>query len=160
MYRPTVRYNNVYRTYVDDIFKATSLDRNQIFRLALFTAAYNPKFIEMLEQYQRKDVPLPSPHWSHSMHHIWLEQDIEIREGEDNNDHIERERETSSSSKIFGASRPSRSIPGTTFQSKPQHDTEIEKKQPDRRQSSKKGFSREIPSVQLSNNGGIRIDFR
>ncbi|WP_394557952.1 hypothetical protein [Priestia aryabhattai] len=59
MYRPTVRYNNVYRTYVNELFKATSLDRNQIFRLALFTAAYNQKFIEMLEQHQRKDVPLP-----------------------------------------------------------------------------------------------------
>ena len=44
MYRPTVRYDDIYRTYVDRLFKATKLDRNQILRCALFAAAYNHQF--------------------------------------------------------------------------------------------------------------------
>ncbi|MBT2281671.1 hypothetical protein J7E51_27845 [Priestia megaterium] len=160
MYRPTVRYSDIYRTYIDDIFKATSLDRNQIFRLALFTAAYNPRFIELLEQHQKKDVPLPSPQWTHSMHHIWLEQDIDIKEGESNNDYIERERETSSSSKISGTPGPSRSIPGTTIQPKQQYTSSTQKKQPNRRQQPPKGYTGEVPSIQFSNSGGIKLDFR
>lgn len=160
MYRPTVRYNNVYRTYIDSLFKSTNLDRNQIFRLALFTAAYDPKFIEVLRQHQKKDVPLPSPKWSHSMHHIWLEQDLEIKEGGSNNDYIEGERENSSSSKISGTSRSCRSIPGTTIQSKQQYTLPTRKKQPNRRQPPTKGFTGEIPSIQFSNSGGIKFDFR
>ncbi|NGY76296.1 hypothetical protein F6Y02_07940 (plasmid) [Bacillus megaterium] len=34
-YRPTVRYHSIYRTYVDSLFQATELDRNQIMRCAL-----------------------------------------------------------------------------------------------------------------------------
>lgn len=160
MYRPTVRYSDIYRTYIDNIFKATSLDRNQIFRLALFTAAYNPKFVELLEQHQKKDVPLPSPQWTHSMHHIWLEQDIDIKEGGSNNDYIERERKTSSFSKISGTPGPSRSIPATTIQPKQQYTSSTQKKQPNRRQQPTKGYTGEVPSLQFSNRGGIRFDFR
>jgi len=160
MYRPTVRYNNVYRTYVNELFNATILDRNQIFRLALFTAAYNPRFIEILEQHQRKDVPLPSPKWSHSMHHIWLEQDMDVKEGGSNNDYSERERETSSSSEIFGTSEASRSIPRTTIQPKHQHVSQTKEKQPYKRQSSRQGFTGEVPTLQFSNSGGIKYDLR
>ncbi len=36
MYRPTVRYDDVFKEYIDSLFHATHLDRNQIIRAALF----------------------------------------------------------------------------------------------------------------------------
>jgi hypothetical protein len=86
MYRPTVRYSEVYRQFVDDAFHATSLDRNQIIRLALFIAASSPDYNEILRQYQRKDVPLPRPKWRPNQSPLWMEQEpIGIEEGEDVN---------------------------------------------------------------------------
>lgn len=73
-YRPTVRYNNIYRTYVDALFKTTTLDRNQIIRCALFAAAYNNRFLELMSHYKKGDVPLPSSLWQDSDHKLWLEQ--------------------------------------------------------------------------------------
>ena len=67
-YRPTVRYHSIYRTYVDSLFQATELDRNQIMRCALFTAAHNPIFLELMNQYKINDVPLPSSPWQPSSH--------------------------------------------------------------------------------------------
>ncbi|MCJ7983051.1 hypothetical protein MUB16_00530 [Priestia sp. OVL9] len=57
-YRPTVRYHSMYRTYVDSLFQSTELDRNQIMRCALFTAAHNPVFLALMNQYKMNDVPL------------------------------------------------------------------------------------------------------
>lgn len=74
MYRPTVRYADVYKQYVDSLFKATTLDRNQIIRAALFNAAHSNLFFEMLRPYLRGDVPLLSPLWSASDHRFWLDQ--------------------------------------------------------------------------------------
>ncbi|MFS0907253.1 hypothetical protein AB3N02_30185 [Priestia aryabhattai] len=59
-YRPTVRYHSIYRTYVDSLFQATELDRNQIMRCALFTAAHNPIFLALMNQYKMNDVSPPS----------------------------------------------------------------------------------------------------
>lgn len=59
MYRPTVRYSDIYKTYVDEIFHATRLDRNQIIRCALFTAAHNPLFLTLINTFKKSDVPLP-----------------------------------------------------------------------------------------------------
>ncbi|WP_226677055.1 hypothetical protein [Rossellomorea aquimaris] len=86
MYRPTVRYSEVYRKYVDDVFHATSLDRNQIIRLALFVAANSPEYNAILRQYQKADVLLPRPTWRPNQLPLWMEQDPEIKEeGEDVN---------------------------------------------------------------------------
>lgn len=74
MYRPTVRYDDVYKQYVDRLFQVTPLDRNQIIRAALFNAAHSNLFHEMIRPYLRGDVPLPSPLWSASDHRLWLEQ--------------------------------------------------------------------------------------
>jgi len=74
VYRPTVRYAPVFRDYVDDVFKATHLDRNQIIRLALFVATYTKEFRDILMDYKKKDVSLPLPSWRLSDHHYWLEQ--------------------------------------------------------------------------------------
>ncbi|ADC48969.1 hypothetical protein BpOF4_04525 [Alkalihalophilus pseudofirmus OF4] len=74
MYRPTVRYADVYKDYVDALFKATTLDRNQIIRAALFNAAHSNLFSELIRPYLRKDVPLPRADWSASDHGLWLSQ--------------------------------------------------------------------------------------
>lgn len=73
MYRPTVRYNDIFRDYVEGVFKSTSLDRNQIFRLALFAAAHSNNFQSVLQKYKKKDVPLPQPNWSALDNGFWLD---------------------------------------------------------------------------------------
>ncbi|OLS34182.1 hypothetical protein BTR22_19020 [Alkalihalophilus pseudofirmus] len=94
MYRPTVRYDDVYKQYVDQIFQATTLDRNQIIRAALFNAAHSNLFLELLKPYKRSDVPLPSPLWRASDHRIWLEQNpTEEKGGRDVNGKQEIRRE-------------------------------------------------------------------
>lgn len=96
VYRPTVRYAPVFRDYVDALFYATSLDRNQIIRAALFTAAHTKEFQAMLKQYQKKDVPLPSPPWELLDHQLWLEQCPENKRGvEDVNANATRRGEAS-----------------------------------------------------------------
>jgi hypothetical protein len=82
MYRPTVRYADVYRDYVSDVFHATNLDRNQIIRLALFVAANSPEYNAILRQYQKDDVSLPRPKWHPNQSPLWMEQEpIGIEEG-------------------------------------------------------------------------------
>ena len=86
MYRPTVRYDDVFKEYVDSLFQATHLDRNQIIRAALFAAAYSEEFHKLLEPHKKKDVPLPSPLWKPHHHAYWMEQNPRIgKEGEDVN---------------------------------------------------------------------------
>ena len=74
MYRPTVRYADVFKEYVNALYDTTSLDRNQIIRAALFTAAHTKEFQELLSKHRRKNVPLPSPDWNLEQHSFWLEQ--------------------------------------------------------------------------------------
>jgi hypothetical protein len=86
MYRPTVRYDEAFRAYVDAQFHATHLDRNQILRAALFAAAYSKEFQALLKPYQKGDVPPPSPLWSLEQDGFWLEQCPKTkREGKDVN---------------------------------------------------------------------------
>lgn len=73
-YRPTVRYADVFRDYINSLFHATTLDRNQLIRAALFSAALSDEFQELLTRYKTKDVSLPSPLWCFDQHEIWLEQ--------------------------------------------------------------------------------------
>jgi hypothetical protein len=74
MYRPTVRYDEAFRGYVDALFHTTHLDRNQILRAALFAAAHSKEFQTLLRPYQKGDVPPPSPSWSLEQDAFWLEQ--------------------------------------------------------------------------------------
>ncbi|WLR43830.1 hypothetical protein LC087_06830 [Bacillus carboniphilus] len=76
-YRPTVRYDERYKKYVDELFKATTLDRNQIIRLALFSAAHSNEFLNVIQQYKRVDVPLPSPSWSVTDADLWRYKSVE-----------------------------------------------------------------------------------
>jgi hypothetical protein len=72
MYRPTVRYDDAFKTFVDDMFHATSLDRNQILRAALFAAAHSETFQQILQPYMKKDAPAPV--WSLTDDSFWLGQ--------------------------------------------------------------------------------------
>jgi hypothetical protein len=74
MYRPTVRYDDTYKKYIDDVFKSTFLDRNQIIRLALFVAAHTDAFKQVLNEYRRQGVScLPSPSWELWEYGYWLD---------------------------------------------------------------------------------------
>lgn len=81
MYRPTVRYADIYKSYVDDLFHAATLDRNQIIRLALFAAAHSQEFQSILSNYKNGDVPLPSPPWPLSDHGLWLGKRVKEGKG-------------------------------------------------------------------------------
>ncbi|MFL0365396.1 hypothetical protein ACH0BF_20525 [Pseudobacillus sp. 179-B 2D1 NHS] len=86
VYRPTVRYHSTFKKYVDDLFYATHLDRNQIIRAALFAAAHSKEFHSILRSSKKKDVPLPHPKWSLDQAGLWREQNPDIKEkGEDVN---------------------------------------------------------------------------
>lgn len=71
MYRPTVRYDDVFKEYVDAVFGATDLDRNQIIRAALFVAAHTPEFRSLLQSYREGDKNIPVPPWSKQDDHYW-----------------------------------------------------------------------------------------
>ncbi|MBM7655854.1 hypothetical protein [Neobacillus cucumis] len=73
-YRPTVRYPDIYKDYVEKIFKATTLDRNQIIRLALFVAAHSDEYKAILKKHQTTDVPLPQPDWEKDEERCWKDQ--------------------------------------------------------------------------------------
>lgn len=80
MYRPTVRYDEIFREYVDKLFHSCHLDRNQIIRCALFAAAHSEEFQELIKPFSKKDVPLPSPVWELSESWYWMEQRSVIKE--------------------------------------------------------------------------------
>jgi len=95
VYRPTVRYADEFKEYVDSLFHATRLDRNQIIRAALFTAAFSPNFAALLDPYKKADVPLPLPKWNTNEHGYWMDRTpMEHERGKDVNAIIRRENET------------------------------------------------------------------
>ncbi|TLS37723.1 hypothetical protein [Pseudalkalibacillus caeni] len=92
MYRPTVRYGDVYRDFVKELQQVTSLDANQIIRLALFAAPFNRLFRAQVKERLKSDVPLPSPAWEAIEHGYWLEQSYKPEEekGDDVNVELAR----------------------------------------------------------------------
>lgn len=81
VYRPTVRYPDMYKDYVEGVFNSTSLDRNQIIRLALFVAAHSSDYIKILKKHQFADVPLPHPEWHRFEDNCWKDQNYIKKEG-------------------------------------------------------------------------------
>lgn len=81
MYRPTVRYDEVFRDYVNDLFHATHLDRNQIMRGALFAAAHSKEFQALLKPFQKNGVALPSAPWHLSEYGYWMEKSPNLQLG-------------------------------------------------------------------------------
>ncbi|MCX8045751.1 MAG: hypothetical protein N3A70_02575 [Anoxybacillus gonensis] len=149
VYRPTVRYAPVFRDYVDAVFHATTLDRNQIIRAALFTAAHTKEFQMLLKQYQKKDVPLPCPSWTMADHELWLEQCPENRRGgEDVNANATRRGETSVASEH---------VAGTQLQ---QHTSATNRRvEPPARREGEISSERQRP-IQFRETGGIVIRLR
>jgi hypothetical protein len=138
LYRPTVRYDDIFKKYVDSLFQATLLDRNQLIRGALFAAAHSNEFEVLLKPYQKGDVPLPSPLWKADQHRFWLEQcPTIIGEGGDVNASDERKREANKAHAAIGGR-------GSIT-------TEISRIGP------AEGRTREIPSprIHIKNQGGI-----
>ncbi|WP_394542654.1 hypothetical protein [Priestia aryabhattai] len=159
MYRLTLRCSDVYRTYIDEWFQQTSLSRNQIVRCALFTAANNPLFLEIMSHYKRSDVTPPSPPWDASAHYLWLEQDVNVKEeGSMIYDVIEGKGTSSSASKVLRTPTGSRRIPGASIH--PSRSSYGEKESPSRCEPTSERRTGTLPIVQFSNNGGIRLDLR
>ena len=164
MYRPTVRYSDVYRTYVDEMFHATSLDRNQIIRCALFTAAHNPLFLALMSTYKKSDVPLPSPLWTHSDHALWLDQDTKTEKERRTHDVNRRKEQTSSLIKVHGASNSSRTLSETNAETTNTTPLGSSRKLlptggKHRCEREEKRQQRPVSPLRLSN-GGIKIDLR
>ncbi|GKU84019.1 hypothetical protein NCCP28_34150 [Niallia sp. NCCP-28] len=82
MYRPTIRCSDAYKDYINNLFQRTELDRNQIIRAALFTAAHSELFQKLMDAHKKRDVTLPPLPWSVNDNHLWMEQDPEIKREE------------------------------------------------------------------------------
>lgn len=143
MYRPTVRYSGTYRDYINSLFHATTLDRNQILRFALHAAAHSTDFQQTISKYKKGDVPLPLPAWNLDSTGLWMENTQQSEErGEYVNANLSRDRQTETNA-------------GTTTRSpRPEATTDRCEKPIKRRDG-------EISSkpVRVDNQGGITIKF-
>lgn len=63
MYRPTVRMDDCFRNWIEGVAKASGLDRNQVIRLALFSAPFSAVFVAQINSRKKTDVNLPPPPW-------------------------------------------------------------------------------------------------
>ncbi|MGN7942863.1 hypothetical protein [Metabacillus sp. 22489] len=81
MYRPTVRYSDTYKAYINDLFHSTTLDRNQLLRLALHVAAHSDHFKRILSNYKSSDAPLPQSNWKVDNVGLWMDNTSTIVEG-------------------------------------------------------------------------------
>lgn len=157
MYRPTIRCSDVYKEYLDQLSDVTGLDRNQIIRLALFSAPFSNLFIAQIREKTgdvNTNTPLPHPSWEAFDHHLWMEQDpkFEKREEEVKNNegvtsHVESRGEKETENAI-GDPEPRRE--STTGKENEQY----------RRQQSETGRTREIFTEQrrvIRSGGGITI---
>lgn len=155
MYRPTLRCADTYRDYIDELFRLTGLDRNKIIRCCIFTSAFNPEFIKILEEYKHPDVPLPSSYWAKNDHYLWLEPgDNAKKGGEVTNVNMYRKTATTEVTKLHEKPRGSNGISTSTKKNEGK-----EKKLPGRKPSPS-GPARALPSIRLHGNGGIKLDFR
>lgn len=89
MYRPTVRYDDLYKSYVDQVFRATTLDRNQIIRLALFAAPFSPLFQNQIKKHMTSSPP--PAEWEVTNHGLWMDRTyVKEEERRDVNGHTEK----------------------------------------------------------------------
>lgn len=76
MYRPTVRYDDAFKKYVDDVFHATNLDRNQIIRMGLFLLGHTEHGKMILTSHLKSNSSLPSPLWEVTEHRYFYGQRV------------------------------------------------------------------------------------
>jgi len=84
LYRPTVRYDDVYCDYIDKLHDVTTLSRAQIIRLALFSAPFSPLFNAQIGKFSKREVTtssLPPPLWEVVDRGLWMDQSF-IKEEE------------------------------------------------------------------------------
>ncbi|WP_078382326.1 hypothetical protein [Sutcliffiella halmapala] len=96
-YRPTVRYHRHFKDYVEDVFDVSALDRGQIIRAALYSAAFTSEFRELISPHLKQGKELPSPNWEwkEEDHRYWL--DTNAKYGEvDVTENMNRSRKESS----------------------------------------------------------------
>lgn len=136
MYRPTVRYSDVYKEHINSLFHSTTLDRNQILRLALHVAAHSDHFNQILSRYKRGDLPLSSPVWKLDSPGLWMDNTLEETEGGKYVNEIQQE-EVKETRVVESISRTD---------DKEQH----------RRKLQTEGRERQIPT-RIRNQGGITI---
>lgn len=140
MYRPTVRYSDTYRKYINNLFRATTLDRNQILRLALHAAAHSTDFQQTISKYKKGDVPLPLPTWDLDSTGLWMDNTNPTEErGEHVNANISRDRQTER-------------VTGTTTGTPRKQENSDRCEQPIKRREG------EIPTrtIRVTNQGGIK----
>lgn len=75
VYRPTVRYSDVYAEYMEKLADSSGLERTQLIRCALFTAVHTEEFQKIINEFSEKDHAFPAPVWSLEDHSLWLELD-------------------------------------------------------------------------------------
>lgn len=73
MYKPTVRMNDIFREYVNDLFHATDLDRNQIIRMLVMTAPASKIFYSKINAHLKPDTQLPDEPWKMHEDNLWQE---------------------------------------------------------------------------------------
>jgi hypothetical protein len=73
-YRPTVRYDDIFKDYVDELFTATTLDRNQIIRLGLFLLGHTKEGKDVLTFFSKS--PLPDPKWNKNNMVLWYGKEV------------------------------------------------------------------------------------
>jgi len=76
-YRPTVRYDDLYRDYIDQLYDVTTLSRAQIIRLALFSAPFSPLFNTQISKFSKCEVTTsssPSLLWDVIDAGLWMDQ--------------------------------------------------------------------------------------
>lgn len=75
VYEPRIRCAEAFRGYVNQLYQATTLDRNQIMRLMMFTAPFSGLFQSTMEgKLKSLETTLPDPIWTPKANLLWLTQ--------------------------------------------------------------------------------------
>lgn len=80
VYRPTVRMDDTFQKYIEAAFHASTLDRNQIVRLMLFTAPLSAVYVGMLREWLHPGIDAPAPIWTRRDTDLWRQQTWENAE--------------------------------------------------------------------------------
>ncbi|ARK32106.1 hypothetical protein [Halalkalibacter krulwichiae] len=78
MYRPTVRYDDLYKDYVTNLETATHLNRTQVIRAALFIAGHTQEFKNLMDPYLKRGHSFPDPLWEADENGLWYHDKAEV----------------------------------------------------------------------------------
>ncbi|MGJ9381822.1 hypothetical protein [Salipaludibacillus sp. CF4.18] len=63
MYRPTIRMDDAFKEWLEQVAKETGFNVNQLIRLAIFSAPFSAVFTAQLQKASETDVSLSPPPW-------------------------------------------------------------------------------------------------